>query len=273
MSKWVYWCVCERDTNSLQYETAGVCVWGNGAYMSDYKYVCEDVYSMGKKLWWVYAKDCTDKDKKLWVMNVCEKVTVATSVLNVTCTPSIVLVSHTLSHEQLSSHIMGAYNMWIPLCVSDNSFWLYIFEGIEVCRRVYCTIMKHYDENKYDLWPKLPFIPMYFIPPIKMTKCRHTHKHIKPTKVWNIALSMWTQKTKPSSLGECSPGGYLTSQQDHSGHMFLTEIITLKCPITHTTIPQSLRLIKLPSLFRDPTTISMYKCHRLTTSIFIVRWL
>ena len=50
-----------------------------------------------------------------------EKVTSATSVLNIMCTPSIVLVSRRLSRVvQLCTHIMGEYNIWIYICVCDN---------------------------------------------------------------------------------------------------------------------------------------------------------
>lgn len=117
-----------------------------------------------------------------------------------------------------------------------------------------------------------------FLPPSKrpimhVVRDRRPIQTHQTTKAWNIAQPMWTQKTKPSSLGDSSPGGYLTSQQDHSGHIFLTEIITLKCPITHSTIPQFSPLIKLHSLLWAPTTVSMSKFHCLTTSIFIERWL
>lgn len=71
--------------------------------------------------------------------------------------------------------------------------------------------------------------------PLIKTTDNVAHKHSKATKDWNIAQSVWT---KPSSLGDSSPGGYLTSRQDHRGHIFLTEIIALKCPITHAKIPQ-----------------------------------
>lgn len=73
--------------------------------------------------------------------------------------------------------------------------------------------------------------------PLTKTTNNVTHKHSKTTKDWNIAQSLWT---KPSSLGDSSPGGYLTSRQDHRGHILLPEIITLKCPITHAKIPQFL---------------------------------